>query len=51
MDTLLGIILILLGLGFITLVTFRSRSIIENISKKEEATLRELLNEMQDDTI
>lgn len=47
--TLTGCILILLGLGFISYVTFRSRAIIERIGRKKNHSTREMLKELQDD--
>ena len=48
-DTVIGIILISCGLGFITYITFRSRRIIELITRRKSGTVREIMKDLQDD--
>ena len=46
---LIGILLVFGGLGFITFITFRSRSIIERIAKRKPGTAREILKDIHND--
>jgi hypothetical protein len=41
-----GIILAILGLAFITYITFRSRFIISRIASRKSANTREMLNDL-----
>lgn len=47
-DALIGVLLIVLGLAFITYITFRSRRIIERIAHRKSGTVREIMKELQD---
>jgi len=45
-NALIGILLIISGLGFITYLTFWSRRIIERIAKKSSRSMREILKDI-----
>ena len=46
-DAFLGLIIIVLGLGFLTFLTFLSRGIIERISRTRAKNTREIMKDLK----
>ena len=46
-DAFIGILIIFLGLGFLTFLTFLSRSIIERIAKTRAKSTRQMLKDLK----